>query len=493
MSALKRTQRAGAPSEPVATEAAPAADAGRANSAPRPMAEAKQGPFDGWLTDALAACFGDDLQGVDAELGDKERTAALGAEAMTEGTQMTFGADVGTDPQDKASMEVIGHEVSHALAGGGSGATALDQQGDPGEHTADDAGKRFSAWVSGGMKGPAPRLRAATGGQAEVHRKANVPTGFTGSPPLRVGSRGGQVSALQSLLNAHGANLSVDGDFGPRTHAAVVSFQQSHGLAPDGVAGPATAAALNGSARGSANNNAGDSGRDTPAPAPAAPAVTISGDPALREGSRGGQVTALQRRLNELGGSLVVDGDFGGRTAAAVRAFQQANRLTADGVVGPRTAAVLNSGGAKAIGSNDDHHEQKPNPDQGQLEPGMLSEHFSLAEFACHDGSRTPSDVAGNLRELAQNLEVLRSELRGAAIHVNSGYRSPAYNRSIGGATDSQHMYGRAADITIGGYSPSQVHATIERLIRAGRMKQGGLGLYSSFVHYDTRGTAARW
>lgn len=492
MSAQKRSLRGGAPSDVAAPEVAPAADAARANSKPRPAGageQQKQGPFDGWLTDALAACFGEDLDQVDAELGDKDKTAALGAEALTEGKKMTFGADVKTDPQDKASMEVVAHEVSHALAGGGSGQTALDKQGDPGEQTANDAGKRFAGWVSSGMQGEAPRLRPAAGGKAEIHRKANVPTGFTGSPALRQGSRGPQVSALQSLLNAHGANLTVDGDFGARTHAAVVSFQQSHGLGVDGIAGPATAAALNQSAAPAGGEQA--PAGDAPPVLAGPPETMVSGDPPLRNGSRGGQVSALQRRLNELGASLTVDGDFGGRTEAAVRAFQQANRLGVDGVVGARSAAMLNSSSAKPLGTNDDH--EAPKEDVGPVEPGMASEHFSLAEFACHDGSRTPSEVIPNIRELAQNLEVLRSELNGAAIHVNSGYRSPAYNRSIGGATDSQHMYGRAGDITVGGYSPREVYDTIERLINAGRMKQGGLGKYSSFVHYDTRGSAARW
>ena len=41
--------------------------------------------------------------------------------------------------------------------------------------------------------------------------------------------------------------------------------------------------------------------------------------------------------------------------------------------------------------------------------------------------------------------------------------------------------------------APAEVHATVIKLIKAGKMKQGGVGKYSTFVHYDTRGTAARW
>ena len=50
-----------------------------------------------------------------------------------------------------------------------------------------------------------------------------------------------------------------------------------------------------------------------------------------------------------------------------------------------------------------------------------------------------------------------------------------------------------AADIKIEGHTPKQVNDIIEHLILTGRMKQGGLGIYKSWVHYDTRGTKARW
>jgi len=75
---------------------------------------------------------------------------------------------------------------------------------------------------------------------------------------LRQGSRGFDVVVLQVQLNAKGAQprLKVDGDFGSRTHAAVVAFQRQNRLSPDGVAGPITQAALaQGSPVTSANHN----------------------------------------------------------------------------------------------------------------------------------------------------------------------------------------------------------------------------------------------
>lgn len=121
-----------------------------------------------------------------------------------------------------------------------------------------------------------------------------------------------------------------------------------------------------------------------------------------------------------------------------------------------------------------------------------LTENFDLIEFQSHDGVLTPSAVLENLKILAQNLEVLRKELK-AKIFVNSGYRSPEHNKRIGGVDNSQHLLGNAADIKVNGYSPRAVYMAIERLIAKGKMKQGGLGLYNGFVHYDIRGTKARW
>ena len=103
-----------------------------------------------------------------------------------------------------------------------------------------------------------------------------------------------------------------------------------------------------------------------------------------------------------------------------------------------------------------------------------------------------PQDRRGNVRALAQNLQVLREHLK-AGIRINSGYRTPEHNKKIGGARNSQHVFGTAADIVVAGHTPRQVKHAIETLIREGSMMQGGIGLYGSWVHYDIRGTPARW
>ena len=121
-----------------------------------------------------------------------------------------------------------------------------------------------------------------------------------------------------------------------------------------------------------------------------------------------------------------------------------------------------------------------------------LTHNFNINEFACREGGCPAGELADNVMELAENLQILRDEI-GLPISVISGYRSPAYNTKIGGAKKSQHMFARAADIKVNGMSPKDVHQVVLRLIKEGKMKQGGVGVYPTFVHYDTRGTRARW
>lgn len=121
-----------------------------------------------------------------------------------------------------------------------------------------------------------------------------------------------------------------------------------------------------------------------------------------------------------------------------------------------------------------------------------LTTNFDLSEFACRDGTHVPTKYLFNVKELAENLQVLRDYL-GESVHINSSYRHPAYNKMIGGKPKSQHLTASAADITTKSKTPKQLAAVIEKLIAEKKMKQGGLGVYPGFVHYDIRGTKARW
>jgi uncharacterized protein YcbK (DUF882 family) len=121
-----------------------------------------------------------------------------------------------------------------------------------------------------------------------------------------------------------------------------------------------------------------------------------------------------------------------------------------------------------------------------------ITNNFSLQEFNSKCGREIPDNVLPNIIQLAKNLQVLRDSL-GKTISITSGYRSPQHNKKIGGAKDSQHIKGMAADIKVSGMTPKEVALVIEGLIESGKMKQGGIGIYPSWIHYDIRGTKARW
>ena len=145
-------------------------------------------------------------------------------------------------------------------------------------------------------------------------------------PMVYWGCTGDAVKTLQDKLNALGYNSgNVDGIFGAKTYAAVTAFQKANSLGVDGIVGKLTWGKLYGVS-----------------PAMPVETATVVGRPMVSYGSRGDAVRKLQELLNALGydcGS--VDGIFGSKTKAAVLAFQKANGLGADGIVGPLTWGKL--------------------------------------------------------------------------------------------------------------------------------------------------------
>jgi zinc D-Ala-D-Ala carboxypeptidase len=104
---------------------------------------------------------------------------------------------------------------------------------------------------------------------------------------------------------------------------------------------------------------------------------------------------------------------------------------------------------------------------------GDLSAHFSRHEFDCHDGSIAHPDP-----QLIAALERLRELEDGRPIHIVSGFRSAEWNRHVGGAEHSQHLYNRAADLAVG-------VATYRSAIQAGFTGIGMRGPWA--VHVDVR------
>jgi uncharacterized protein YcbK (DUF882 family) len=127
-----------------------------------------------------------------------------------------------------------------------------------------------------------------------------------------------------------------------------------------------------------------------------------------------------------------------------------------------------------------------------------LSKHFVVEEFDCHDGTKVSKRDYNGLEYLCRTfLEPLRAKY--GSVHVNSGFRTASYNRKIGGASQSMHIYtihdgnDQAADITCRKGGPRDWHRTLSAIRARERGGKGGLGLYGSFVHVDIRDYCADW
>lgn len=192
----------------------------------------------------------------------------------------------------------------------------------------------------------------------------------------------------------------------------------------------------------------------------------------LQQGSSGSDVKELQVRVAGYAADsasqtyVAKDGVFGAGTKAAVVRFQRAHGLTADGIVGPATQSKLNALEDTGDGS---------------------TLHFEFSEFYSKDGSGfsggkvSSTTVKENVRQLMWKLEAVRQKAGNAAITINSGFRSINHNANVGGASNSQHMYGIAADIVISGKSVAGMQSI------AKTSGFSGIIPYSSFLHVDSR------
>jgi lysozyme len=123
--------------------------------------------------------------------------------------------------------------------------------------------------------------------------------------------------------------------------------------------------------------------------------------------------------------------------------------------------------------------------------------HFAAKEFFYRGASDEklnlntdpPAELWPNMERTAKVLDEARKRL-GASIRITSAYRSPAYNKRIGGVSNSTHVRFNATDLVTD--SPAKLYLVLLDLRREGLFK-GGLGLYRSFVHVDTRGVNATW
>ena len=118
-----------------------------------------------------------------------------------------------------------------------------------------------------------------------------------------------------------------------------------------------------------------------------------------------------------------------------------------------------------------------------------LSANFNSSEFDCHGSGCCSSTLVDD--KLVTYLQQIREHF-GKPLNISSGYRCATHNKNVGGATNSRHAKGQAADIYITGVTPAEIAKYAESI---GIL---GIGLYETnsdgfFVHVDTRETKSFW
>lgn len=227
----------------------------------------------------------------------------------------------------------------------------------------------------------------------------------------------------------------------------------------------------------------------------------------------------IQERLNYHGFTCTVDGSLGTHTDKQIKAFQKAKKLIVDGIVGKKTIAeleqekinqnikelqaILNQIGiniGEVNGVENDKTKKGIREFQkifGLVVDGVAGKNtwavlnkakeiknFKVQEFACKHCKSIKIDI-----NLLVKLEELRQAIGSKPIIINSGYRCPTHNRNVGGAKNSQHLYGKAADVRVAGMSPRQLEKYADRVFSNGGVGMGG----ATIVHVDTRNGKARW
>ena len=114
----------------------------------------------------------------------------------------------------------------------------------------------------------------------------------------------------------------------------------------------------------------------------------------------------------------------------------------------------------------------------------FLSSNFRVREFRCKDDT-DPIFVDSDLVDILQKVR----DHFGKAVTITSAFRTASHNKKVGGATYSQHLYGKAADIKVSGVAASVVADFVETLMPS----TGGIGRYSTFTHVDVRKVKSRW
>ena len=181
-----------------------------------------------------------------------------------------------------------------------------------------------------------------------------------------------------------------------------------------------------------------------------------------------------------------IDGAYGPKTLVAVQAFQQAEGLEPDGIAGQQTQARLR----EAVASG-----EKPVGDKMSATADWWKDirYFTRNEFRC-----TCPRCGGFPVEPEETMVRVVDEIRrraGTPITIvdsgGSGIRCPEHNVEVGGVANSEHLYGRAADLH-SNLSPAELYRIAEEVTKEMIPGRGGIGIYRWGIHVDT-GAYSRW
>lgn len=201
---------------------------------------------------------------------------------------------------------------------------------------------------------------------------------------------------------------AIDGKNGPKTKSGVESYQKFKGLKVDGIYGPDTDKAL-------VND-----------------------------------VKELQQLLNKHGFNLAVDGIIGNDTINAIKSIQSKKGLKVDGIAGADTIKALKETNVDSSSSSTVNWDKV--------------KYFKKSEFKCQCGSKYcngyPAEMSSKLIDILEELRVYF----GKPITITSGLRCKKHNAVVGGVSNSQHQYGKAADIYIAGVDKSKIKAKAYKL-----------------------------
>lgn len=193
------------------------------------------------------------------------------------------------------------------------------------------------------------------------------------------------------------------------------------------------------------------------------------------------QIQCLLAYLGYYDGQL--DGLWGEKSQKATEAFQRDYQLAVDGIFGAETEKRI----LEVIATV-----EEPVVKENLTAPadGWASiRYFKKSEFACKCGKYCD----GYPEEIDMNMVKIADEIRariGKPISINSGLRCKTHNANVGGVSNSQHLYGNAADLGCPiGCTPAQMASIADEIMG----DTGGIGTYSWGIHIDTRSTKSRW